>query len=80
MLVSSSVSRAAAWATDSEVYRAAGERPVAVVRPPDQQDVAGAIGHDDVDGRDEGAGLRGVRVVVVVDPAEGGQRVHPQAS
>ncbi len=53
----------------SEVYRAAGERSVAVVRVPDRQDFAGTIGHDDVDGRDEDAGTRGIQAVVVVDPA-----------
>jgi hypothetical protein len=63
----------------SEVHHAAGERPVALVRAPDEHDAARPIGYDDVDGRDEGAGPRGVRVVVVVDPAGGGQQVHPQS-
>ena len=42
----------------SEVHHAAGERPVALVRAPDEHDAARPIGYDDVDGRDEGAGPR----------------------
>jgi len=64
----------------AEVYRAAGERAAAVVRAPDQQDVVRAVGHDEVDGRDQGAGPRGVRVVEVIDPARRRRGVHPQPS
>jgi hypothetical protein len=78
---SSIVSRTAAWATDSPRSIAPpGERPVAVVHAPDQQDVVRGIGHDDVDGRDEGAGPRGVRVVEVVDPARRRHGIRPQPS
>ena len=52
----------------AEVDRAAGERPVDVVGAADQQDVAGVVGDDHVDGRDEAVGLRRLGGVVVVDP------------
>jgi hypothetical protein len=52
----------------AEVYRAAGDSPVAVVRAPDHQDVADGIGHDNVDGRNEAVRSRCLRVVVEVNP------------
>ena len=53
----------------AELDRAAGQRPVAVVGAADQQDLARVVDHDRVRRGDHAVRRRGVRVVVVVDPA-----------
>lgn len=53
----------------TQVDGAAGHRPVLVVRTPDEQDIAGGIGHDHVDRRHKTAGRGRGGVVVEVDSA-----------